>query len=192
MAASNDPEFHEKELNRHCRVCAGDVENTYTYTCHEETNKTLLQNFGIDVDKDQPNIHTKVFCSCYCTKATQYSECAESALKVYQWTPHTEPSSSCEACCFFKKQKKEGDQRRRKNRGRPRSQPVVNRILLDATHIQSYKASSPLSFLPSTTVPLDNLQCRLCSCIIDQPVQASCRKLVCSACIVSLLRSCDL
>ena len=43
-------------------------------------------------------------------------------------------------------------------------------------------------------MPLDDLQCRLCSCSVDQPVQASCRKLVCSACIVSLLnlRSCDL
>ena len=59
MAESNDSEFHVKELNRYCRVRAGVVENTYTYICHEETNKTLLQNFGIDVDKDQPNIHPK-------------------------------------------------------------------------------------------------------------------------------------
>ena len=43
-------------------------------------------------------------------------------------------------------------------------------------------------------MPLDDLQCRLCSCIVDQPVQASCRKLVCSACHISHLnlRSCDL
>ena len=195
MAESNDSEFHEKELNRHCRVCVGVVENThYAYTCHEETNKTLLQNFGIDVDKDQPNIHPKVFCLCCRTKATQHSECTESTLTVFQWTPHTEPS--CEVCCFFKEQKKGGrPKKERKNRGRPRSPPVVNSILLDTTHTQSWKASSPLSlssFLPSTTVPLDDLQCRLCSCIIDQPVQTPCRKLVCSTCIVSLLRSCDL
>ena len=43
---------------------SGVVENTYTYTCHEETTKTLLQNFGIDVDKDQPNIHPKVYFAC--------------------------------------------------------------------------------------------------------------------------------
>ena len=64
MAESNDSEFHVKELNRYCRVRAGVVENTYTYTCHEETNKTLLQYFGIDVDKDQPNIHPKVYFAC--------------------------------------------------------------------------------------------------------------------------------
>ena len=66
----------------------------------------------------------------------------------------------------------------------------MNRILLDTTHTQSWKASS--RFLPSTTVPLEYLQCRFCSCIVDQPVQTPCRKLVCSTCIVSLLRSCDL
>ena len=64
MAESNDSEFHVKELNRHCRVYAGVVENTYTYTCHEEMNKTFLQNFGIDVDKDQSNIHPKVYFAC--------------------------------------------------------------------------------------------------------------------------------
>ena len=139
MAESNDSEFYEKELNRHCRVCAGVVENTYTYTCHEETNKTLLQNFGIDVDKDQPNVHPKVFCLCCRTKATQYSECTASALKVFQWTLDTELSSSCEVCYFFKKQKKGGrSKKERKNRGRPRSQHIVNRILLHATHIYSH------------------------------------------------------
>ena len=133
MAESNDSEFHEKELNRHCRVCAGVVENTYTYTCHEETNKTLLQIFGIDVDKDQPNVHPSRHTA---TKATQYSECTASTLKVFQWTPHTEFSSSCEVCCFLKNQKKGGrPKEERKNRGRPHSQHVVNRILLHATHI---------------------------------------------------------
>ena len=112
---------------------------THTYTCHEETNKTLLQNFGIDVDKDQPNIHPKVFCLCCrhtATKATQYSECTASTLKVFQWIPHTELSCSCEVCCFFKEQKKGGTPKKeRKNRGRPHSQHIVNRILLHATHI---------------------------------------------------------
>ena len=129
MAESNDSEFHEKELNRHCRVCAGVVENTYTCTCHEETNKTLLQNL---------NIHPKVFCLCCrhtAMKATQYSECTASTLKVFQWTPHTELSSSCEVCCIFKKQKKGGrPKKERKNCGRPLSQHVVNRILLHTTH----------------------------------------------------------
>ena len=140
MAESNDSEFHEKELNRHCRVCAGVVENTYTYTCHEETNKTLLQNFGIDVYRQRSAKHTSksIFCLCcrhIATKATQYSECTASTLKVFQWTPHTELGSSCEVCCFFKKHKKGGrPKKERKNCGRPHSQHIVNRILLHATH----------------------------------------------------------
>ena len=117
---------------------------------------------------------------------------------MFQWIQHTELGSSCEVCCFFKKQKKGGrPKRERKNCGRPHSQHVVKQDPASRNTYIVMEAFSPLSlsrFLPSTTVPLDDLQCRLCSCSVDQPVQASCRKLVCSACIVSLLNlcSCDL
>ena len=58
--------------------CVQVLLRTHSYTCHEETNKTLLQNFVIDVDKDQPNTSKSIFCLCCrhtATKATQYSEC---------------------------------------------------------------------------------------------------------------------
>ena len=114
MAESNDSEFHEKELNRHCRVCAGVVENTYTYTCHEETNKTLQKKFGIDVDKDQPNIHPKVYFARAAARRPLSIQCTESALKVFQWTPLTDPALVVRSVVFSKKnRKREGDQGRR-------------------------------------------------------------------------------
>ena len=63
------------------------------------------------------------------------------------------------------------------------------------TTLPSYKVSSSLSvsrFLPSAMVPLCHLQCSLCANIVDQPVETPCRKLVCSTCVVSLLRSCSI
>ena len=70
---------------------------------------------------------------------------------------------------------------------------IVNKML--HTALPSYKVSCPLSpsrFLPSSTVSLVDLQCSLCSNIVDQPVQTPCRKLACSVCIASLLRTCEL
>ena len=73
------------------------VENTYTYTYHEETNKTLLQNFGIDVDKDQPNIHSKVFCLC--------------CRHIYCYEGHSVfRALVVRSVAFSKSRKREGDQ----------------------------------------------------------------------------------
>ena len=75
------------------------------------------------------------------------------------------------------------------NRGRPLS--FTTRIMRDAPN--SMKSSIPLQpsrFLP-TFVAVVDLQCSICNCIVDQPVETPCIKLVCSLCILSLFRSCD-
>ena len=105
-AENSDMEFHKKELQRHCRVCAGLLDKKYAYTCQEQTNKLLLQKLGIDVDEDQPDVQPKLFCQSCRTKATQYSETVKSSLVVFEWQSHSDPGSSCEICCFFKKQEK--------------------------------------------------------------------------------------
>ena len=89
-----------------CRVCAGVVENTYTYTCHEETNKTLQKKFGIYVDKDQPNIHPKVYFARAPARRPLSIQCTESALKVFQWTPLTDPALVVRSVVFSKKTEK--------------------------------------------------------------------------------------
>ena len=58
------------------------------------------------------------------------------------------------------------------------------------------RASLPLSlarFLPSsTTLALSTLQCSICQCIVDRPMEAPCRKLVCAECISKFVRTADL
>ena len=98
------------------------------------------------------------------------------------------------AACFKSRKRGESEERE-KNCGRPQSQIqlITQRIL--CTTLPSHKGSSPLSpsrFLPSVTVPLEDLMCGLCQNIVDQPIKTPCRKLVCSVCVTSLLRSCCL
>ena len=136
MAESNNSEFHVKELNRYCRVRAGVV---YIHLPRGNEQNTPAKFRDRCRQRSAKHTSKSIFCLCChhtAMKATQYSECTASTLKVFQWTQHTELGSSCEVCCFFKKQKKGGrPKRERKNCGRPHSQHVVNRILLHATHI---------------------------------------------------------
>ena len=140
---------------------------------------------------DEPHIHLNKFCQSCNTKAGQYSEAVCSILEVFEWTAHADPSSSCKVCCFLKKKSTGGRLKKTKmNRGRPLS--FTTRIMCDAPN--SMKSSIPLQpsrFLPTTFVAIEDLQCSICNCIVDQPVETPCRKLVCSLCIVSLFRSCD-
>ena len=196
MAESSAQFFHKTELQRRCRVCACIIDvKKPSFCCQEDKNKLILHKLGIDVSTDQLGVHPCRFClSCH-TKAKQFADTINSSLVLYEWKGHTD--SGCEVCCYFKEQRKGGRPRKeRKNRGRPQENSILsimNKML--HTALPSYKVSCPLSpsrFLPSSTVSLVDLQCSLCSNIVDQPVQTPCRKLACSVCIASLLRTCEL
>ena len=76
------------------------------------------------------------------------------------------------------------------NRGRPLS--FTTRIMRDAPRSMKYSVPlQPSRFLPTTYVAIEDLQCNICNCIVDQPVETPCRKHVCSLCIAHLFRSCD-
>ena len=193
--AMSDSEFHQKELQRHCRVCASVMEDhsrsQFGYNCQEQHNQSLLLKLGVNVMADQPDVHPTHFCHSCRTKASHHLETTTSSITPFDWKPH---NSNCTTCIFFQKQRKGGrPKKQRKNRGRPQSQIHLTTQRLLHTTLPSYKVSSPLSpsrFLPSTTVPLDDFTCGLCQNIVDQPVETPCRKLVCSVCIALLLRSC--
>ena len=82
----------------------------------------------------------------------------------------------------------------RKNRGRRRESSnlaIADTILRHAP--PSWLVSAPLTpsrFLPPATVlSLSDLQCPICDCIVDQPVETPCQKLVCAVCIAQHIRS---
>ena len=72
MAKSSSTKFHESELQRRCRVCAG-VMGAKPSSCKEEKNRGHLLTFGITVENDTPDVHLSHFCLSCRSKAVLYS-----------------------------------------------------------------------------------------------------------------------
>ena len=196
MATNSDAENHHKQLQRHCRVCARViVESEYKYSCNDNIN--LLQKCGIHVGNDKSHIHPHAFCRACRAKAMRFSDGkqVQCSLQCHQWTEHTE--SGCDVCNLFRNLTKGGRRHKQgKKAGRPfngSSQSIANGILRNAS--LSWKSAislSPSRFLPSTSVPLDDLTCKMCACIVDRPVETPCGKLVCAVCISASISESDL
>ncbi len=194
------PDLHLEQLERHCRLCAKVFgKQQYKYCC-SNFKALLLEAFKVDVAEDQPDTHPPSFChTCY-TKARQYTKGEKhvlSALRIQEWSPHTE-GSDCQVCALFVRQQRGGrPKKERKNRGRPGHSS--NQILADNISQQappSWKASqqlAPSRFLPpASNVSLQDLQCIICKCIVDRPVETPCQKLVCSECICRHIQMAEL
>ena len=150
----------------------------------------LEKGLGIVIKNDSTNTHPTTVCSSCRTKSRQYVERkVESALVAHTWVPHS--GENCQECQFFLSQAKGGHPpKERKNRGRPKalSAKGVSRAITELA-LPSLRVSQPLSldrFLPGA-VSLIDLQCAVCKCIVDSPVQTPCGKLVCCQCIVPVV-----
>ena len=59
--AMSDSEFHQNELQRHCRVCACIMEDhsrpQFGYHGQEQRNQSLLLTLGVNVMANQPDVH---------------------------------------------------------------------------------------------------------------------------------------
>ncbi len=138
--------------------------------------------------------HPPSFCNTCYVKAKKYTVGGKhvlSAVTVHQWSPHT--ATDCSACNLFANQLRGGRPKKgRKNRGRPDNSS--SQILADISERAppSWRASQPLvlsRFLPpASSISLRDLQCAICQCIVDQPVEMPCRKLVCCKCITHTIR----
>ena len=100
-------------------------------------------------------------------------------------------------CSLFRSHQSGGrPNKQRKKCGGPSegsSQSIANSILRNAP--PSWKSVTPLSlshFLPPITVSLHDLQCDVCGCIIDRPVETPCGKVACSVCLSALISNSDL
>ena len=182
-------EYHTKQLKNYCRVCARGLTG-YKHLCKE--NSSTMKVFGIDTASDSPAIHPEFYCHVCHNTARRLSQNtgAETSLQVHTWAAHTE-GQSCEVCIG-----KGGRPRKKSTKsGRPAqnsSKGIINSILRNAP--QSMRASLPLSpsrFLSHSSL-LSSLQCGICKCIVDRPVEAPCHKLICAECICESMRSSDL
>ena len=128
---TEDLSYHQAQIKRHCRVCARVMsKKEYKYSC--EQNKDILMTSGVDVSKDQLNIHPTTFCGSCRTKAKRYHDAKQvnCTLNIYKWTEHTD--SSCSVCMMFRSQQSMGRPTTSNKIGRPcagSSQSVANNIL---------------------------------------------------------------
>ncbi|CAI8045517.1 hypothetical protein GBAR_LOCUS25178, partial [Geodia barretti] len=96
--------------------------------------------------------------------------------EAYNWRAHDD--NGCGTFILFRSQSVGG--RPKKNRGRPRkSTEGLTRLKKSTT--PSWDALQPALFLspPSTRPQLEDLQCCMCHCIVNRPVETGCRKLAC-------------
>ena len=147
----------------------------------------LLKIFNIDTKTDSTNVHPRTYChKCHTTAKKMASgedgTVIETAIVPFEWSLHIDD------CCWVCKGKAGRQKKGTKKRGRPKEESgkgIANRVLRTAP--PSWRAAQPLSlsrFLPpATSLSLHDLQCKLCECIVDRPVETPCRSLVCAQCI---------
>ena len=186
-----------KTLEQFCRVCATIIKKGYKHKC--SNSDALLKPFGINVDKDECEIHPSHYCrNCHsiAKRLEKVGGVAESALQAHIWSPHTD--NQCEVCWMSSSLHSSGRKKKgTKKRGRPKGESgkaVAN--VLQKSAAESWKATQPLSlsrFLPpsTTTIFLSDFQCGICAHIVNRPVETPCRKLLCADCISTTLLADD-
>jgi len=151
------------------------------------------------VEGDKSDIHPPKFCNtCYATlrkmqaaldSGTEY----RSSLEPFTWAQHSE--MGCTSCQHFEVQMKGGRPKKRKSSSvcaHSNSCSVVEHI--NSVAGPRLRCTHPLYverfFTPaSSAVSLVDLQCPMCNCVVDQPVEVCvCRSIVCAECCLTLLR----
>ena len=118
MAQADAPnlESHIRHLNVLCRICGEKLskqkarcENSHSVAEHSDL---LSKNFGLNVEKDESEVHPTRFCNkCYISTSDSHKTC-----ESVTWETHTE--DCCKTCNSAKKIEKGGRPKKSK-RGRP-------------------------------------------------------------------------
>ena len=189
-------ENHKKWLESLCRICTkrlGRVSYSLETPAEKKNNKILIQECFDCPIPTNPDIHPSRYCnSCYCTMkrmwmAKKNGRVYRTSLTLSCWEEHQD--SDCVTC---------GMMQGRKLGGRPKTTKSICGCpgnLVD--HIRSvagtkYRCSDPLTisrFIPETAVCMEELVCKSCNNIIDEPVELPCKHTLCCACCFQLLRS---
>ena len=167
-------EYHQQQLAKHCRVCAANYNansRAYRYPC-KTVKEELWVGIGINQGDDSPDIHPSTLCLICKEKMARKAANINTTLEVYNWVAHED--SDCSVCKMFRSQSA-GGRPKKTNRGRPKKEKQqLDR--LEECSSQSWGAPHPLElslFLPppATGPQLEDLQCRVCRCIVDSPLK---------------------
>lgn len=207
---------HSASIAQLCRVCGQRFgRDARQYSC--DTYKERLQAaFQINIDKDDVLVHPRNFCiKCYLvmTRLEKNAQCRSQRVAV-DWNPHTEPCPVCSSCdkqkmggrpLTSKYDAKEPSATQNAQEGSALSQAsqhlpeavitlatITSRIQDIAPQPQNPNRHELLSTSRFTKLnspfKLQAFTCRLCSGVLDSPIELECRHLFCSKCLIDHIR----
>ena len=186
--------LHQRRLEKLCRVCGQSLKHSRTLYLCEKYQEDLFAVFHFKVHHDSPDIHPCHFCEkCKSVlyksqKAAKENRLYITSVRVHDWTVHGHQCIICSPLAGGRPKKE------RKNRVRPS-------LTSSHTIITQITESSPPSFLPpdsadfrppyilpqSSGLKPEDIECSICTLILDQPVQLPCSTVVCRGCICRLV-----
>ena len=190
LRGNDEYRYHQRQLENCCRICGqlavkkGASKRTL-YICKGSEQK-LKSVFHVQIEEDQLDVHPQYFCNTCNTKMLQYAkdDIITSRMTVMIWEPHS--SRQCRMCELFRLKG-----RPKKNRSLQKNGETLER--LDLSTSKSWSDPQPLDpsrFLePSQGIPLSDLQCQECMCVVDRPIQTGCGKLMCYTCVAAHLHT---
>ena len=184
-------EFHLKQLERCCRACGNFLDKdrvTYQVSTPQVSSK-LLSCLGIDIEKDEKQVHPSKLCNCCyvkCGKSVKNSE-YHCSIQLVAWKEHSLP---CPVCNFFSSKQRGGKKRKATmGRGRPSKKPSSLSQTPETDTINIFKDIVPPKLI--NDMPLidrfanlsQELICPICKDVLRQPIQGPCQHFFCLSCI---------
>ena len=187
-------EFHLKELEKHCRVCARKLARfCVKYEC-AKFSKDLIHTFDLTTTTDEPAVHPHQLChGCYnvlmrARNARDTGKPYKPSVSPFNWHSHVS-EGDCGVCKHFQTTASGGRPTKCKV-GRPQSISVKSAI----TYLHSVAPPSFFSnsisrqLIHSPAAEDDEFQCDLCSHVVDRPIHlTTCNRLVCMSCLCRAL-----
>ena len=190
-------ERHQTLIKKLCRVC-GKQPKGYAHNKNSAICRSLLLfSLGLEVDGEPEDVYPTSVCnSCYRSaqrikSAKESGVLLESTLSVTSWLAHGDTP----ACTICQSASGGGIGRPKKQKGRGRTcdDDTSHRsraIMRAANNIQPPQycpfALEASLFLP--TQSLDRLQCKMCQCVPNTPLELSpCQHLICYSCLRTMV-----
>lgn len=196
-------EEHRKSLLSLCRICTKKL-GRVSYDCKAPAAKKrrddnisnaqlITQLFHHDVHTDHPDIHPPKFCnSCYLImrKMRTTAGVYRTSLKLYTWSEHL--TENCDTCTIVSRMRVGG-------RPKHKAANITGCPTSITDHICSvagprYRCQAPLTtsrFLVTsgTGVGVEDVVCKECKNILDEPIELPCKHLICRFCCIDLLKT---
>ena len=211
-------ETHRQSLGSLCRICTrklGRVSYPCAYRYNEPgkgNDETALIEVFVNTSCDDPNIHPPCYCmNCQLTlirmrKAKKDGKVYRTSMTVspHEWEEHKEVG--CTTCGMVGSRKPGGRPKKKRNiLGCPsyltdhlhqvtkhfRFPQLLDKPLTSGCWTKTCQFIAPERFLSISLggVCIEDLVCRVCNHILDEPIELPCKHCVCCGCCISLLTS---